>query len=477
MKKGFAVAGSCALAISACGIARAGESADASRDARAECQALTAQGRRKEAVLACSRALETVRSPENVRALVSALVDGPTPPTSQDLALALQIAGAQRDRGENLTASAAACDIAERMGDMVMLERCTDELLATAPSDPTTVRAKAALDAASPPWRFWAAWGVMAIGLGATAADALARRKKRRVSATIATAAGVVSAMLLVGPLAHAEEPSPTPTKGWLSKWPIDDKDPEKSIPVEKERNADPLNFGYWLQDVTWKAETYAKRGDHMNAARYYKVLGVAVPDRAIGYIKACDEYEAAGDREQAIEACGQALLRDGTLVRDYLHFVDLVLGEPGAITDKQRAALAQVVAHMREDTAARDVVDDTECRVGVRTSNVAQLKECTTALAARVPDDPRTIMYLWAYAVARGDSGAAQALVARARTAGVPDKDLGEMTKTTEHALWMGRLRVAIWVVAAGLLAAAAVLLARSLKPRRRVEAASPSV
>jgi hypothetical protein len=313
------------------------------------------------------------------------------------------------------------------------------------------------------------------MGLGFTAAHALARGKRRRVQATVA-AAGALSGMLLGAPLAHAEDPPPTPVHGWLSKWPIDEKDPEKNIPSEKDRNADPLAFGYWLQDVTWKAETYAKRGDHMNAARFYKVLGVAVPDRAVGYTKACDEYEAAGDRAQAIEACGQALLRDGLLVRDYVHFVDLMLAEPGKLDDKQQAALAQVITHMREDPAGRDTVDDVECRVGVRTSNVAQLQECTASLEARAPDDPRTVTYLWAYAIARGDSAAAQGLVARAHTAGVADAQVAAMSKTTDDALWTWRLRAGLWVLTTGLLAAAAVVLARTLKFRRRAAASSPS-
>ncbi len=471
--KALAAAGGCALALSVGAVAQAADPVDPSRDDRSSCLALTAAGQRVEAVMACSRALETVRSGENRRALVSALVDGPAPPTTTDLAIALQITAAERDRGGALTASAAACDIAERMGDMIMLERCADQLVAIAPSDPATLRAKAALAAASPPWRFWTAWSLLASAVGVTAAQAHVR-PRRRGAGPAGAAAAVLCATALASPAARADDPPPVPRHGWLNKWPIDEAHPEQNIPPEKDRDADPLSFGYWLQDVTWKAETYSKRGDHVNAARFYKVLGLAVPDRAIGYLKACDEYEAAGDREQAIEACGQGLLRDGLTVRDYTHFVDLMLGQPGTLGKKQQAALAEVLAHMRDDAAGRGAVDEQECRVGTRTSNIAQLEECTAALQARSPNDAKTISYLWALAVARGDSGAAQELVERARTAGVADADVARMAEATERNTWMRRARWALWVAAAGLLAAAAFVVARTTLARRRLAASA---
>ncbi len=54
---------------------------DASLPWRRDCETLTLFGPRREAVLACSAALERSHSDATVRALVSALVDGPSPPT------------------------------------------------------------------------------------------------------------------------------------------------------------------------------------------------------------------------------------------------------------------------------------------------------------------------------------------------------------------------------------------------------------
>jgi hypothetical protein len=147
-----------------------------------------------------------------------------------------------------------------------------------------------------------------------------------------------------------------------------------------------------------------------------------------------------------------------------------LMLAEPGTLSRKQQDALANVLAHMREDPAGRGVVDDLECRVGARTSNVAQLQECTAGLAAKSPNDAKTITYLWALAVARGDSEEAKALVARAQTAGVPAPDLAQMTEATQRAMWTRVGRLALWILVAALLAGAVGVLGRGVMARRRL-------
>ena len=104
-----------------------------------------------------------------------------------------------------------------------------------------------------------------------------------------------------------------------------------EGIPSEAERNADPLEFGYWIQDVAAKAARASKNGDHLTAARLYGALGKAVPDRAVNFVKMCEEYEALGDLAKAADACGDALLRDGARVSDYSRFVHLMLTKPGS--------------------------------------------------------------------------------------------------------------------------------------------------
>ena len=85
------------------------------------------------------------------------------------------------------------------------------------------------------------------------------------------------------------------PASGWLSKWHVDREHPEANSPTVKDRNADPLEFGYWLQDLVWKAERAAKSGDHALAAKLYMALATAVPDRAIALLLlACQEIRVA---------------------------------------------------------------------------------------------------------------------------------------------------------------------------------------
>ena len=441
---------------------------------RADCEALAALGRRREAVESCSSALERMHSNPNVLALVRALVVGPTPPTTTELSEALSVIAVERDRApDGVTPAAGVCIIAESLGDGVMLQHCAEELERRDPNDPETRHARDVLAARCPPWRFWTGWGILAAAALLTLGHALWRRVRRPpVRTALAAAAMLTGSLWVAAGTAHAHDPPPATTAhAWLSKWPVDDTHPESSIPSDADKNADPLQFGYWLQDLALKAELAAGRGDHAASARFYGALAHAVSDRAVAYLKMCQQYEALGDRDRAIESCGQALLRDGLTVDDYTHFVHLVLSRPGPLGDKETLALTAVLHHMREDPAGRAAVDELECEVGVKTSSVAQLEECTAALAARAPADPRTLSYLWALAIDRGKLDEAAEIVARARAAGMPAESVDRMRQTTMgRASRRGTVKIFALGAISALLAAVAVLA--ETRVRRRVRA-----
>jgi tetratricopeptide (TPR) repeat protein len=443
---------------------------DASILWRRDCETRIALGQRNEAIDACLHALERGRSDANVRALVSAFVDGPTAPTTTQLFEALILTAKEHDRSPGgATAAAAACDIAERIGDGVMLQRCAEELERTAPDDPATKKALSLLASRCPPWRFWGGWLAIAAAVAVTFGHALRRSLRRRPGrSTVAVA--VLSATLwsFASPNAAAADESATPQHGWLSKWSIDDQNPSANIPSEKDRNADPLQFGYWLQDLTWKGEHASRRGDHAAAAKFYGALADAVPDRAIGFTMACQEYETLGDLDHAINACGQGLLREGTMVKDYAHFVALVMAKPGRLGHKETDALAKVLTHMREDPASRDFVDDLECQVGVRTSNVDQLKECTAALALRTPDSPSLLSYQWALAMEEKKFDQARDLIERARAAGMPAENLVSMEKKTSESERWRRIQIGLVLLATALLIGGAAIATRAMRQRR---------
>jgi hypothetical protein len=438
---------------------------------RFDCEALTELGRRKEGVEMCAGAIERLHSNTNVLALVRALVDGPTPPTTTELLQALSITAAERDKAPGGVApAAAACIIAEKIGDGVMLQQCAEELERRDPDGPETHRALDSLSARCPPWRFWSGWLLVVMATLATLGHALWRRARGRTGRRlVATAVVLGTTLFALAGTARADEPTPAhPARAWLSKWPVDDANPDKSVPSDSDKNGDPLQFGYWLQDLALKAEQAEARGDHAAAAKFYHALTLAVPDRAVGFVKMCGQYEALGDRAKAIDACGDALLRDGLTVKDYTHFVHLVVAEPGRLSDKQTAALAAVLRHMREDPAGRDAVDDLECQVGVRTSNVPQLEECTAGLAARAPGDPRTLSYLWALAIDEDKLDEAAQLVEEARAAGMPPETLETMRQTTAARATRHRTVTLLAIAAIALLLGAAAVAARGILRRR---------
>src|SRR5262249_27086776 len=136
--------------------------------------------------------------------------------------------------------------------------------------------------------------GIMAVGATLVAAGLLAF--PGRALASEATAA----------PPEHAMRP------GSMSEWPVDDKDPLKTVPTPAQRDSEPLQFGYHLMDLADKAQDATKRGDHEAAAKFYEAMAKAVPDVSIAFAKMCESYEAAGQREKAITACGIALNKQG---------------------------------------------------------------------------------------------------------------------------------------------------------------------
>jgi tetratricopeptide (TPR) repeat protein len=455
-----------------------GEYPDSAIVWRRDCEALTALGRRDDALMACNRATTNARAPVNFRATMRALVRGPTPPRPMDLFAALTLTEDRLQRSGRVDPILAgtACDIAESLGDAAMLQQCLSDLEAVAPADPMTTRARELLAACCSPWRFWLGWGtIIALGV-ATLGHAVARASRRRRGPVAAAIAGIFLAWSLLAHegVARAETDVPpassaTAAKGLLSDYPVDDDDPSKSIPSAKQRDANPLQFGYWIQDLIMKAEHASKRGHHLQAARYWEALSVAVPDRAVSFARLCDEYEAVDEYDKAMEACGQALLRDGLTVQDYIHFVNVVLAKPGPVDAAHAAALGQVLDHMKSEDASRNVANELECEVGVRTSNLAQLKECTAALDAAAPDDPKTISFRWALALQENKFRDATKLIEAAKAKGMRSEGIANMERTTADVARRYWKRVFLWAFCVALLFGGVGVAAKVLGDRRR--------
>jgi tetratricopeptide (TPR) repeat protein len=441
---------------------------------RRDCEALTAMGRREEAVRACILAAENGRYPVNTRAMVRALMGGPVGPSPSSLFQALAVVTAERRNSTGMIGpSFMMCDIAESLGDINMLKRSADEVERLAPFDPETRRARALLASHCPPARFWLGWAAIVAAVLVTAWDALRRVRVgvKRKWLTASVAAGAVALFALPARAADAPPPDEAPKGGWLTHLPIDDEHPENTVPTEDQKNKDPLDFGYWIQDITLKAERASQKGRHEASARYYLALARAVPDRAVAFRKMCEQYEAAGKRDEAINACGDALMRDGVEVRDYTHFVQLLLAKPTALNDKEVAAVGHVLKHMKDDPTGAPFADELECEAALRTLNVTWLKECTAGLASRQPYAPSTIKYELALAVQESRFGDARKLLQQAQSMGIPVDRMEKAVRADErrHRIYQGA-----WIALGSALVAVALLLAGRTMRRRRTLAAS---
>jgi len=452
---------------------------------RRDCEALVELGDRKAAIRACARALETRRSPVSVLAAVHALVGGPARPETLDVFTALQLADREERKAPgSFTAEIARCDVALSIGDGIMLQRCAAELEKSIPNEPILRRAHARLAERCPPWRFWAGWLTVCGALAMTLWHALLRRAGRlRRSAAAAIAC---FALLAIPDAARADTPAPAESSAaprvldvpalekegathHLSRFPVDLQNPEQHIPSIAERNAEPMQFGYWLQDVAATGLLESRLGDHAGAVKFFSALAQVVPEQATAFVHLCKEYEALGDVPKAINACGDVLMRAGAHVNDYMHFVTLVLSQPGDLSAKEIAALQNVVKFMKEDPASHDVASEVECQVATRTSNVAQLTECVAVLSKQSPDDAKTLSYAWALAVEKGHFDAAADLLARLKTAGVPQETIDRMEKRIAFRRTRWIEKAALVLVAVAGLIAGLVLAMRYVRRRRR--------
>ena len=434
---------------------------DGSLFLRRECQVLTALGRHDEAKATCWNALQEQRTPQTIAATARALVTGPTAPTFDEVHQALGLLLFERNKSlfEQPRLVAAMCDVAQSIGDGVMLRHCTEELERYAPDYPATRLARAALDAPCPPWRFGLGWLAIVAASVATLADAVRRFGRRRslgLSSAGALATAILVSFLTVSGTARADLP-PAPPGALLSDWVVDDKDPESHVPTQAQMNADPLQAGYWLQDLILKAELATKHGDHQAAVKYYRAMYKAVPDKALSLTRLCSEYEALDDLNAAINTCGMALMLDGVTINDYAHFVRLLMRKPGPLGPKDAAAATNVINHLKDTDSGKDAGYQLECELGVRIADAAKLKDCTTWMAATAPSDPKTISYEWALAMQESRFGRARELLAQAKAAGAKDDVLKNMQVAVDagnrqQRKWVGLALLGSLVLAFGL-------------------------
>jgi hypothetical protein len=269
--------------------------------------------------------------------------------------------------------------------------------------------------------------------------------------------------------------------------FPINDEDPVASIPPAEKRDANPLEFGYWLQDMVLRGETAVREKAWDRATKYYEALARAVPERAVSFSRLCLAYGELGKAEIAAGNCGKAIQLGGATVIDHFRFMNFTLGKaklaPSDIADID-ASLAHVREHsphaklppgasaappaspspsegvekvkenllkLRAKSAAlkageplpKDTTADPTatapvnlpleiemmaCRVAARLEDSKRLAACITGLKSVKAPDALVLPFEWSAAVVAKDPARASQMIERAKILGFPEAGVQTM-------------------------------------------------
>jgi len=260
------------------------------------------------------------------------------------------------------------------------------------------------------------------------------------------------------------------------SKFGIDDTLPEASVPSDLEKNRNPLEFGYFLQDLLERADQARKEKDYQAVIRYYRAVAKAVPDNAKGWSKLCEAYDVVHDRERAIGACRYALDRPAVELQDYVRYVHLIIGTAADLSANERQALVDVLDHLDKQEGTAVIASHLRCEVALKIKDVAMMETCTGALAKLAPDDPKTIVFRWSLAVMKGQTAEAARLLIYARATGVPTEGIERMESLTPPVRGSTWLRAAIGAAVLIALAGLAATLVVAIRRRRALTGGTAS-
>ncbi len=136
------------------------------------------------------------------------------------------------------------------------------------------------------------------------------------------------------------------------TKWKVNDEDPKASIPSETERNKDPMEFAYFLQDLVARGERAFKQGDWESTVKYYNAMSFAVPDAGVSFRRMCVAFAKLGKFAFAAASCGKALSLPMAKVMDHIRYVEYAL-KSEAFGPKDVENIEASLKHLREHAAA----------------------------------------------------------------------------------------------------------------------------
>jgi len=297
----------------------------------------------------------------------------------------------------------------------------------------------------------------------------------------------VLTVTLVAAPRAHAEAGPKTPKAavaapmaddeaeqkfpGQLSsKFKVDDGFPEGSVPTDAEKNKNPIQFGYYLQDLLARAEEARKLKRFPALVMYYRAVAKAVPENAVSWRKLCEAYKLINDGPHAEATCKNALHTPGSELNDFVRYVEIVTAQPTSLQPDQRAELHAVADHLAavsQDPSLSVLANRVRCQAAVKLSDVKLLEDCTQALVKTRPDDLKTVVFQWSLAVQKGEKDKAARLLERAQKLGLPKENIASMEPFTPGAHLNGRWQ--LWSAVGAAAVALASVLGAWLAKRRR--------
>jgi tetratricopeptide (TPR) repeat protein len=399
--------------------------------ARRHCQVLTELGRREAAISACKAALSGSTAMDE-RAYVGALMSGGQLVTPKDLVDAVrEAANAKRLHGQPFS-DAAFCEIAHHIGDDAMFSSCLAGLQTNAPGYFETTRWQAARRLS--PWLYWAGWSLLAALAVLTLLHAFwawFRRPAAQARKPGTVALFALGLAISFATPAHAQEPPPFQ----LGHFPINHQDPESQIPTIAERNADPLEFGYFLQDLSAEALKAERKNDYRKAVKYWRASAKAVPDQAVAFSHACRAYEMVEEREHALEYCSRALNLNGSTSEDFLRWGRLMVAGPLDLTTPEIQDIDAAITHLRAQANGTGPAAVIECQLGVKLEDEARLARCTSVLAKTTPTDPHTLTFQWSLAMKRHNYSEARSLLTAMSKTPMTPAAIADLRAATEKA------------------------------------------
>lgn len=261
-----------------------------------------------------------------------------------------------------------------------------------------------------------------------------------------------------------------------LGPFAIDDEFPERSIPAPSEALKHPIEMGYLVMELAERGDTAGKAGNHEKAAHYYLAVGLAAPERAIGFSKACEEFLAGEKYSEAAKACKAATARKGATTADQVRFVEASLKSEKPLDAAAAADVDLVLAEMDKnaqgDAAGKERVAVMRCHLAVRLNDGDRLSRCVESLANKPMGDPQRFLFSSILAFKNKDWSRVQTLIADAERGGLSSDLVSRARQRLEEQRKAQRARtvndfVSNWGPALGV-ASALGILGLALRRRR---------